>query len=309
LTEPAAPGKRFGEQVTEPRIYIVIPVHDRLAFTRECLTGLFADEAARAATIVVVDDGSSDGTSTAIAEEFPTVKVLHGDGTLWWTGAMNVGVGWALALAALHDVVLSLNNDTLPPAGYLTGLLRAHAAAPRALIGSLQVSATDRETLVDGGVTIDWPTAKFRTVGRGQTVGCDEPPGPDLRRTDVLGGCGTLIPVNAFRETGPYWEQGLRHYAADYELSRRAARAGFDLFVDWGSPLYVREAETGIHASVGGGGVTGLLRSFWGIRSANDFRVRWRFAVAACPRWALPSYLVCDYVRVVVGSVRRYRSR
>jgi len=34
------------------------------------------------------------------------------------------------------------------------------------------------------------------------------------------------------------------HYAADFELSRRALGAGFDLFVDWASPLPVREAET-----------------------------------------------------------------
>jgi len=71
----------------------------------------------------------------------------------------------------------------------------------------------------------------------------------------------------------------------------------------------VREAETGIHASVSGAGLAGLLRSFWDIRSANDFRNRWRFAVAACPRWALPTYVPCDYARVVIGSTRRYRSQ
>jgi len=295
--------------LTKPHIFVVIPVHDRWAFTHTCLSGLFGDSTAPPATVIVVDDGSIDGTSRAIAEQFPNVKVLSGDGTLWWTGAMNVGVGWALAEAAPHDVVLSLNNDTLPPPRYLERLLLAYAAAPRALIGSLQVSVTDRATVVDGGVSVDWMTAKYRTAGRGASMAKGVPAGPDLRRTDVLGGCGTLIPVSAFREIGPYWEQGLRHYAADYELSRRAMRAGFDLFVDWASPLYVREAETGIHASVASGRLAVLLRSFWDIRSANDLRVRWRFAAAACPRWALPSYILWDYARVVVGSVRRYRSR
>lgn len=288
-------------------MFVVIPVHDRLEFTRACLASL-REQSFRDFTVVVVDDGSTDGTSDALAAEFPAVTILSGDGSLWWTGAMNMGVGWALARAKPDDIVLSLNDDTIAPPGYLESLLRAHATAPCALIGSLQVSAADRATVVDGGVSVSWATAKFRTAGRGVAVPIQAMPGPDLRRVDVLSGCGTLIPANAFLRTGPYWQQGLRHYAADYELSRRAQRAGFDLFVDWASPIYVRETETGSHASVGAHGVGGLCRSFWDIRSANDFRVRWRFAVAACPRWALLSYVPCDYARVVVGSVRRYRS-
>jgi len=289
-------------------VFVVIPVHNRLELTRACLASL-REQSFRDFTVVVVDDGSTDGTSNALANEFPAVTILSGDGSLWWAGAMNVGVGWALARAEWDDVVLSLNDDTIPPPDYLERLLRAHAASPHALVGSLQLSAADRATVIDGGVTVNWATAKYRTAGCGVTADGDACPGPNLRRVDVLGGRGTLIPVEALRRTGPYWEQGLRHYAADYELSRRAQRAGFDLVVDWGSPLYVREAETGTHAGVAGGGVTGLLRSFWDIRSANDFRVRWRFAAAACPRWALPSYVVCDYARVVVGSVRRYQAR
>jgi hypothetical protein len=108
-----------------------------------------------------------------------------------------------------------------------------------------------------------------------------------------------------FRRVGPYAERRLRHYAADYEFSRRALRAGSDLLVDWASPLSVWEKETGVHASVDGQGLAGLLRSFWDTRSANDFRNRWWFAVAACPRATLPLYLPCDYARVVAGTFRR----
>lgn len=290
------------------RVFVIIPVHNRVEFTRACLAALH-EQSFRDFTIVVVDDGSTDGTSDALSEEFPTVRVLNGNGTLWWTGAMNVGVHWALAHANPEDVVLSLNNDTIPPVGYLERLLRAHIAAPDALVGSLLVSATDRRTIVDGGVTLDWATAKYRTAGRGDTadVGVDVP--PSLRRVDVLSGCGTLIPACVFERVGTYDEERLRHYAADYEFARRAGRYGFGLFVDWASPLHLWEAETGTHASTTTAGFGGLLRSFWDIRSANDFRNRWRFAVAACPRWALATYVPCDYARVVFGSIRRYRSR
>ena len=289
-------------------VFVIIPVHNRLEFTRACLASL-REQSIRDFTVVVVDDGSTDGTGEALAKEFPTVRMPKGDGTLWWTGATNVGVGWALARAKPHDVVLSLNNDTIAPPRYLERLLKAHAVAPHALIGSLLVSATDRKTIVDGGVTLDWATAKYRTAGRGDTVDVGAHVHPSLRRVDVLSGCGTLIPVGVFDRIGTYDEVRLRHYAADYEFARRALRAGFGLFVDWASPLHVWEAETGIHAAAASAGFGGLLRSFWDIRSANDFRNRWRFAVAACPRWALPTYLLCDYARVVIGSLRRYGSR
>ena len=294
------------------RLFIVIPVHDRLAFTRACLAGL-AGQAPEDVTIVVVDDGSTDGTSRAVAEEFPSVKLLRGDGTLWWAGAMNVGVGWALDARPTgrrralperrHDPASRL------PRAAAAGARRRPRRPDRLAPGERRRSRHGCRRRRDGGLGDG--QVPYRRAGRsgGRRRHRGRGPGPDLRRVDVLGGRGTLIPVAAFRRTGPYWEQGLRHYAADYELSRRASRAGFGLFVDWASPLDVREEETGIHASVATGGMSGLLRSFWDVRSANDFRVRWRFAVRACPWWALPSYLPCDYARVVVGSVRRSQAR
>ena len=296
-----------GTALAEAHVFVVIPVHNRLALTRTCLAAL-DEQTTRNTTVVVVDDGSDDGTHEALSAEFPTVVVLKGDGSLWWTGAMNLGVGWVLGRAVPSDLVLTLNNDTIPPTDYVEGLLRAHELTPDTLIGSLLVQADDKRTIIDGGVHINWVTAKFHTAWRGIPLTIDERGGPQLHPVDVLSGCGTLVPVRAYRRVGPYDQDRLRHYAADFEFSRRAGRAGFDLAVDWNSPLYVHQAETGIHASVEDHGPLGLLRSFWSIRSANDIRTRLAFAMAACPRWALPLYVPMDLIRVTTGSLRRYRS-
>jgi GT2 family glycosyltransferase len=136
-----------------------------------------------------------------------------------------------------------------------------------------------------------------------------DPDAPDLYPVDVLGGCGTLIPVSVFRRIGLYDERALRHYGADYELSRRAARAGFRLMVDKRSALHVRTRESGLHVTASDSDIRALLRSFWHLKSANDLRLRWRFARRVCPpRW-LPLYVPSDYARVVLGSSRRWAMR
>lgn len=287
---------------------MTIPVHNRVEYTRACLSSLrsqsFGDF-----TVVVIDDGSTDGTRGMLADEFPEVEVLAGDGTLWWTGAMNVGVGWALAQADPLDVVVALNNDTLPPPDFLDRLMTAHTEEPRGLIGSLLVRAGDRETVVDGGVRVHWPTARFTSALENAPKPECAQHGPALYPVDVLSGCGTLIPVGAFKLVGPYDELRLRHYAADYEFSRRARTAGFALFVDRASTLYVHEGETGLHSVVGDRDIRAFVDSLWSLRSANDLRLRWRFARRACPvRWQ-PTYIPCDYARVIVGSLKRHYAK
>jgi GT2 family glycosyltransferase len=72
-------------------IFIVIPVHNRRDFTRECLLSL-RKQTYKNFKVIIVDDGSMDGTGDMIEKDFPEVIPLKGDGELWWTGATNMGV-------------------------------------------------------------------------------------------------------------------------------------------------------------------------------------------------------------------------
>ena len=89
-------------------IYIVIPVHNRQDYTKACLHSL-RRQSVLGFNTVVVDDGSTDGTIDVVRQQFPEVIYISGDGTLWWAGAMNRGVTWALEKGARY--IVSLNND------------------------------------------------------------------------------------------------------------------------------------------------------------------------------------------------------
>ena len=70
-------------------IPFVIPVHNRLNYTKECLhifnelkeNSFFQNNHVQ---IVIVDDGSTDGTGDWIRANYPDVIVLEGDGNLWY---------------------------------------------------------------------------------------------------------------------------------------------------------------------------------------------------------------------------------
>ncbi len=89
---------------------IIIPCHNRKFFTTGCLRQLKELGILRTLGVIVVDDGSTDGTAEAVAADFPEATVLHGDGNLFWTGAMELGMRHAIAHGAACCVWL---NDDL----------------------------------------------------------------------------------------------------------------------------------------------------------------------------------------------------
>ncbi len=103
-----------------------------------------------------------------IEEEFPDVILLKGDGNLWWTGATNLGVEYALTQAGQDDYILTLNDDTIVISAYLQTLLDAALNHPNSLIGSISVSSEDESTVVDAGVRINWLTAKYINLADGR---------------------------------------------------------------------------------------------------------------------------------------------
>ena len=80
-------------------IAILLPVFNNLDFTRstlEELGGLRDGVDGANFNIVLIDDGSTDGTSEWVQQNHPEVILLHGDGNLWWSGAINMGAQYAI---------------------------------------------------------------------------------------------------------------------------------------------------------------------------------------------------------------------
>ena len=94
---------------------IILPVRNRRETTLRCLAHLRDTGVLAWAGAIVVDDGSTDGTPRAIQAQFSAVEVLSGDGQLFWTGAIALGMRHAVAQGAACCVWL--NDDCLPTPG------------------------------------------------------------------------------------------------------------------------------------------------------------------------------------------------
>jgi GT2 family glycosyltransferase len=99
---------------------ILIPVHNRRATTIDALRRLARDGTMTWATVLIIDDGSTDGTADAVRSEFPAVHLLTGNGQWWWCGAIRRGMEWALAHGARR--IFWLNDDCAVPGGGLAKL-------------------------------------------------------------------------------------------------------------------------------------------------------------------------------------------
>ncbi len=284
-------------------VFIIIPVHNRKDFTRNCLLSL-RKQTFQNFTAVVIDDGSSDGTSKMIQKEFPEVVLLHGDGNLWWAGATNLGVKHVLKNATLRDYVLTMNDDVTVRSNYLEILLECASKHKRSLIGSIALNNGDDSIIEDGGIKINWYTVKFNWLTRGRKYKTVMDEEPSVKPVDVLSGRGTLIPVEAFQKVGLYDFVRLPHYGADYEFSHRAKKKGYNLFVNYKSPVVNKVESKGIDNERHSIKWNGFLKKLFFKGSPFCIRYRWNFARLTCPKLLLSPFFLFDIGRVVCSSLR-----
>jgi GT2 family glycosyltransferase len=196
--------------------------------TRKVLECLRAQEVDQPLNIVVIDDGSTDGTFEFLSKQHNDVTVLQGDGNLWWGGAVDLGLRHALRKGKQDDWVLLVNNDVRFSADFIQGLLHVARANTPAAVGSVICDEAAPNYLLSIGAEIDtW------RLGTRDKLECrrQRNTAMPLHQVDALSGRGTLYPLEAFRMAGCMSPKLLPHHLADYELAVRVRNAGYRLLV------------------------------------------------------------------------------
>ncbi|SRR5579872_6838825 len=282
-----------------PRVAVVIPVHNHRERTVRCLESLRRIQYANH-SLLVVDDGSRDGTANLLAQRYPDVVVLRGHGNLWWAGATNRGVRHALRNP--FDFVLTLNNDTQVDPLFLSHLVAAAQTHPRSIIGSRINFLKHPSRIWALGATMRWHNGQlFHLLEQGTEESTPHLQEPSVRPVETLTGCGTLIPVDCFRETGYYDARRYPQYHADAEFVLRAAKRGWRALVHTKAVVWNDADNTAADTT------TRLVEQLLSRRSAAYLRPILAIHRDYCPPRLLVTSLAQYYARHFLNRDARLR--
>ncbi len=210
--------------IADPQVTVIVLNWNKWERTLDCLESLDGLDYPNF-EVVVVDNGSEDGSQACIEAARPDLTLLQTGTNLGYAGGNNVGIEYALERAA--DYVWVLNNDTLAESDSLTELIAVAEADPLAgIVGSAVVNSLPQERKTEVAATaylwkgermIGLADATLRHGGQegGQPV-------------EGLAGTSMLLRAAALAGLGGFDERYF-HYFEDVDLCERFRRAGWQI--------------------------------------------------------------------------------
>ena len=210
-----------------------------------CVRSVLADTSAGPVEVVVVDNGSSDGSVDTLRAAVPGVRVVRAPGNVGYARAANLGIA-----ASRAPIVAVLNVDTVVEPGAAKALLdrldreaRLGAVGPRLRNpdGTAYPSARTMPSIpvaIGHGLVGIWKpdnrfTARYRQLDA-------DPSAPRL--VDVVSGAAIWLRRTALDDVGG-WDEGYFMYLEDTDLCWRLRRAGWDVAYE---PSAVVDHEQGV---------------------------------------------------------------
>lgn len=189
--------------------------------------------------LVVVDNGSTDGSDEAVARAFPDVHRVRTEVNLGPAGGYNLGMSWAMERG--YDYLLILNNDIEVHPEMLTELVRvAEGDSSIGCVGPKTFYFSDRTRLASAGGIIRFKESVTRERGQGER---DRGRYDRDEEVSYVNGCGMLIRREAIEAAG-LWDPVFFLSVEDADWCMRARRHGFRCWYAHRAILYHMVSDT-----------------------------------------------------------------
>lgn len=187
----------------------------------DCLDSLRAQDRP-AEELILVDNGSTDGSDKLAKERFPEVRVVRLEENAGFTGGNNAGFR-----ASTGDVVVLVNNDTIAEPGWLASLSQSIMEPGVGAVTSSMRAIDDISVIDSAGGQMDW-------LGYSWDEGKGMPASRFSQRREVTFPCGGAVALR--REALPFedhiFNDDLFMYQEDLELGLQMLRRGWKVTYD-----------------------------------------------------------------------------
>lgn len=201
----------------QPKISIVIPVHNKFPVTYHCLAALLFAYNEADFEVVLVDDGSSDETAT-IESLVTGIVYLRNETSQGFIRSCNRG-----AASARGEYIVMLNNDTEPTAYWLDELLFTFAQFDQVGLAGSKLLYPDGSLQEAGGIV--WATGNPWNYGRGGNA--SDPRFNYTRQADYLSGAAIMLSKRVWDQVGGFSEEYCPAYFEDTDLAFKVRAAGY----------------------------------------------------------------------------------
>ncbi|MDB5037062.1 MAG: glycosyl transferase, family 2 [Bacteriovoracaceae bacterium] len=224
-----------------PTIIAVVPIHNGLPAVLNCVQSIYDQKSSSYRLIViVVDDGSTDASISELKKQFSDVHIIQGDGSLWWTGAIDKGSRVALELGA--DYVFWINHDDILEPHSLERLLNVASKEKHIIACSVVIKANDPTFALCG-----YSLRYMRWYIQPLLVSQKEARMEKFRKfCDLNGGHGILIPKSLFNRPHMLRPHLFPHYAGDFDFYFQARRSGFKALMVGGAVIRNEASSSGL---------------------------------------------------------------
>lgn len=220
----------------EYRVSVIIPNYNGMDFFRPCLTSVMA-QTRPADRVIVVDNGSVDGSADAIEHEFPSVELIRFAENSGFCGAVNAGI----KASGDCDYVILLNNDTEADPHFVEELLKGIAGKEKVFSCQAKMLKMSDPSLCDDAgdyyCSLGWAFAR----GRGKPESLYNKPAA------LFSSCAgaAIYSMKILNEIGLFDENHFA-YLEDTDIGWRARINGYrNIFLPRARVLHVGSASTG----------------------------------------------------------------
>lgn len=198
-------------------VTVIIPNYNGIKFIKGCLEAALGQEDAPEYRVLVVDNGSEDGSRELVEERFPQVTLVSLPSNTGFCHAVNVGIQ-----ASDSPYVILLNNDTRVFPGFVKGLYGAVCSRPDAFSVSAKMLMWEDAGLIDDAgdryCALGWAYAR----GRGERASRYDVP------AKIFSACGgaAIYRKSILDEIGLFDEAHFA-YLEDLDIGYRALLHGY----------------------------------------------------------------------------------